>query len=269
MKRALAILTLLLGGASAANSTAPLAWGPYTVTVTPRTDAANSTARAVVRRGNDVVFTATGWNIEAFLEPLRPGGLPELVLTGFSGGAHCCSTYAIFTADTGTPTNLAVIWGGNYGGRFVDLNGDGNREMILGIDSLAYYDYSYAGSPSLLTVLGWDGVRLADRTRAYAYVPAQNAARDLARLNPKTGADDENNRSALSGYFGNMILAGRGPEAEQLLNTRVFPAAPSLRTWFTAHRSDLINATYAQPEGRVRVEQRKTYNLDLQEDEQP
>lgn len=268
MKKCLALaglLTLL----SPAHAEA-LRWGTLTVTVTPRPEGKiEGEARAVVRNGSRIALTVSGWNVAAEVQPLRPGGLPELVLTTFSGGAHCCSVYYAFTQDAGRVENLAIIDGGNYGLRFVDLNRDGTKELLFASDRLAYYDWPYAVSPALLTVLAWDGVRLADRTRAYAYVPAQEAARNLGDLLAGLGKDDDltNLKARLGGYYANMILAGQGTQAEEVLRTRVFPNSPALRDWFRQHRPSLIDATYAPAEGRVRVAESPTYPL--KEPEQP
>ncbi|WP_034383206.1 hypothetical protein [Deinococcus sp. YIM 77859] len=242
-----------------------LRWGKLTVTVTPRpSQNGDAEARATVKNGSRTVLTVKGWNVAAELQPLRPGGQPELVLSTFSGGAHCCSTSYIFTQDTGSVENLAIIEGGNYGVRFTDLNGDGTKELVLASDSLASYDWSFAVSPALLTVLGWDGVRLADRTRAYASLPAQEATRNLRDLLGslgKPGAFPEELRARLGGYYANMILAGQGVQAEEVLRTRVFTKSPALRDWFRQHRTGLINATYAQPEGRLQAVGGTSYPL--------
>ncbi|EYB68194.1 hypothetical protein DEIPH_ctg025orf0027 [Deinococcus phoenicis] len=266
MKRPLLLLPVLLALLPAANAAPqPLKWGNLTVTVTPRpAENFDAEAQATVKNGTRTVLTVKGWNVSAELQPLRPGGLPELVLTGYSGGAHCCSTYYVFTQDTGSVENLAVIEAGNYGLRFTDLNGDGTKELLLASDTLAYYDWSYAVSPALLTVLGWDGVRLADRTRAYAYVPAQEAARNLRELLAglqQSGTAQDILKAQLGGYYANMLLAGQGTQAEQMLRTQVFTKSAPLRDWFRQHRTGLINAAYAQPEGRVQAVDSATYPL--------
>ncbi|WP_216319483.1 hypothetical protein [Deinococcus aestuarii] len=274
MTRARAFLTVvlsLLPLAGAQEGPRTLTWGPMTVTVTPRpagTLDADAQARAVVRNGARTVLTVSGWDVRAELQPLRPGGSPELVLTAFSGGAHCCFTNYVFTQDTGRVENLAIIDGGDFGTLFSDLNRDGTKEVLLYSNTLAYYDWPFAATPALLTVLGWDGVRLADRTRAYAYVPAQEAARLLRELQdglqglPSPEARDLTLlKSRLGGYYTNMILAGQSTRAEAVLTSQVFPNSAPLRDWFREHRTGLINATYGQPEGRVQAVNSTTYPL--------
>ncbi|MFC4639414.1 hypothetical protein [Deinococcus hohokamensis] len=257
---------LLIPGAQAQTPRAQhLTWGALRVQLTPRNEQTGQPATAVVRNGARTVLTVSGWSLAAELQPLRPGGLPELVISEFTGGAHCCQMVYLFTQDGGPVRNLGILDGGNYGVRFQDLNRDGTQEIVLGSDTLAYYDWPYVTSPSLSTVLGWDGVRLADRTRAYAFVPAQEAARNLGALladldRPQGGPEVQ--RAQLSGYYANMILAGRGAEAEAVLAREVFARSAPLRRWFEANRGALINATYAQPEGRLRVDDRSQYSAE-------
>jgi hypothetical protein len=69
----------------------------------------------------------------------------------------------------------------------------------------------------------------------------------------------------LGGYFANMVLAGRGAEAEKVLATQIFPKLPALKTWYVAHRTALVNSTYGQPEGRLQVADSKAYPLPREE----
>ncbi|GAA4004293.1 hypothetical protein GCM10022631_14050 [Deinococcus rubellus] len=123
-------------------------------------------------------------------------------------------------------------------------------------DNLAYYDWSYAESPALKTVMGWDGLRLANRTRFYPYVPAQAAATYLkvaqGLLAPELRSPDSL-KSQLSGYFVNMILAGKGVEAEKIVRDQFLSKSAQLKTWWTVHRNELIGAAYGQPEARMSV----------------
>ena len=263
-RRMLPALAAALLSTSLAQSAPPpvRSWGRYTLQYpAPNISAPDSPpARLLLKQGGRTLLTASDATITTELQPLRPGGLPELVITLYSGGAHCCFTSLIYTQDNGRLENIGVLNQGNYPASFRDLNGDGTKETVFYSDSLAYYDWSFASSPALGGVLGWDGLRLADRTRAYAYVPGQLAAsylkdlRTLLKTTPaSSAAEDEGVRAELGGYYGNMILAGRGLEAEKLLGTQLFPKYGKLQSWFTTHRGELIGATYALPEGRLSI----------------
>ena len=235
----------------------PKAWGRYTLHLGPRTvptDAEPSQTLTVLD-GRKAVQRVTAEMVSAELQPLRPGGLPELVVSAYSGGAHCCTTTLIYTQDSGRLENIGVLDLGNFWADFQDLNGDGTRELIVYSDNLAYYDWSFAATPALKTVLGWDGLRLADRTRFYPYVPAQEAARDLAEaLDMFAPGDFESLKADVAAYFGNMILAGRGSEAEAYVKAQLLPRSAALKSWWPAHRGDLIGFTYGQPEARLSID---------------
>lgn len=259
MTRTLTLLLLASLGLAAAQDDQPqtLTWGAYTVKVAPRPQGNFSAeATATVTQGGKTLLTVRDWNIGASLKQLRPGGLPELLLEAYSGGAHCCTTYYAFTQDAGGLQNLFVLEAGNYGANFSDLNGDGTLELVFSSDAFAYYDYSYAASPDVRYVLGWDGVRLADLTRRYAYVPEQAAARYLRDLTRPLKPDEdwgETRKAALVGFYANRVVAGSGAAAEATLNSQVFPNDPRLRAWFAAHRGEILSTLYSDPGARLSI----------------
>lgn len=253
-----ALLPALACAASAQPAQMPqtLRWGDATVRITPRSEADFSgTATATISRGGQTLVTLKEWSVEASFEPLRPGGSPELVLTSYSGGAHCCTTYYIFTRDEGEVRNLLVLDVGNYRSRFVDLNGDGTDEILHGDDEFAYYDYSYAESPGVRYVLGWDEVRVADLTRRFAWVPQQEAGRDRAELDAQLGPDGElsTRKAMLIGYFANSVVAGRGKEAEADLRANVLPKDPALKAWWSVNRAPVLSTMYNFPGARLSI----------------
>ncbi|THF69414.1 hypothetical protein E7T06_12040 [Deinococcus sp. Arct2-2] len=256
--------------AQAKTPVTPTKWGGLSIQLTraAMTDDSMPAARLTLRNGTRTIFTISDFAVEAKLIPLRPGGMPELVVSTFSGGAHCCSTSYIFTQDTGSVQNIGIINESNYGFSPVDLNKDGTFELVFVLDTLAYFDYSYADSPGLSSVIGWDGIRLADRTRAYAYVPSQEAARELKELRSRMidYPDLESLTPRLSGYYGNMILAGRGAEAEKVI--AALPGVAPLKAWFAANRTGLISALYGEPERRVQAVNSTVYPIPVPEGEE-
>ncbi|WP_424949576.1 hypothetical protein [Deinococcus sp.] len=61
----------------------------------------------------------------------------------------------------------------------------------------------------------------------------------------------ESLKADVSTYFGNMILAGRGTEAEKVITEKLFRRSAALCAWWPLHRSDLMGLTYGQPEARL------------------
>ena len=73
----------------------------------------------------------------------------------YSGGAHCCSKYTVYTwqGDGFATDDTGYLDGG--GGKFEDLNGDGIQEFST-LDNAFFYAFeSYAGSfpPSMILSL--------------------------------------------------------------------------------------------------------------------
>ena len=273
MKRLLTLLLAVIGPHAAAQPlpASTLHWGELSVTVGERAPSQSVPVSAQIRLGNEVLLTLRDWSVTASLEPLRPGGLPELVLAANSGGAHCCTTYYVFTQDADTPQagrgqyprpgalhNLFVLAGGNYGARFVDLNHDGTKEVLLGSDTFAYYDYSFAVSPGVNYVLGWDGARVADLTRRYAWVPKQNARRYQGQLIEALRSGDEQlQKASLVGYFANNVVAGDGAAALENLHDNLFTYTV-LKAWFDAHESAILSALYGDPGARLSITDAKS-----------
>ncbi|MCC7359033.1 MAG: hypothetical protein IT317_06135 [Anaerolineales bacterium] len=100
-------------------------------------------------------------------------GVPELIVTTYTGGAHCCFSVIAFSLGD-TPVKILETRPSNCGGRFQDLNGDGIPEFITCDDVFAYTYCPYAASPLVQVILAYApdvgyqpaGPRFADRYAA-------------------------------------------------------------------------------------------------------
>jgi len=79
------------------------------------------------------------------LDPKTP--MPQVVMTAFTGGAHCCTVTRIATAQT--PDEWRVLdtgWLDGEGYQFIDVDNDGAKELISVDNSFLYAFDSYAAS---------------------------------------------------------------------------------------------------------------------------
>ncbi|WP_261665069.1 hypothetical protein [Deinococcus sp. Marseille-Q6407] len=251
----LSLLPLIAAHALAAptSKTAGTAWGQWTVQTQPRPEE----SRLNLLRRDRTDLTLQEHLIQTEQQPLRPGGLPELAVSLYSGGAHCCTTLVILTQDPGFLKTLGVLDLGNGAVEYRDLNGDGTREMLVWGDSLAYYDWSYAASPGLRTVVGWDSAqgRLTDQTGRYPGIPLSQARayrNELIQLlhTGKTAETQESQHAMLAGWYTNMVLGGQSTQAERQVR-QLTAAYPELQNWFRKHRGDLLAAAKSERSGRL------------------
>ncbi|HUN21534.1 MAG TPA: hypothetical protein PK299_00220 [Anaerolineales bacterium] len=87
-------------------------------------------------------------------QDLTADGYPEVVVEGFTGGAHCCfSTHVFSTAPTNTQEILALGPSQCGSGSFEDLDNDGVFEFLTCEDRFDYLYCPYAASPHPAVVL--------------------------------------------------------------------------------------------------------------------
>jgi hypothetical protein len=91
---------------------------------------------------------------------LEPGsdvngdGIPDLVINGWSGGAHCCFTSWILSLGDDFRI-MAEVTGGDSEPVFRDADGDPAIEVEVVDWAFAYWPGSFAGSPATRVVLDW------------------------------------------------------------------------------------------------------------------
>ncbi|MGZ4268110.1 MAG: hypothetical protein ACXVSX_02745 [Solirubrobacteraceae bacterium] len=142
-------------------------------------------------------------------------GSPEVLLDGFTGGAHCCELTEILRAGPAGDVRTERNWG-DPGYRLRDLDRDGRPEFVTADDAFAYAFAAYAVSPLPPRVLSWRAGTFTDVTRRFPAVVRADLAqlrkdlRVLARHHlPRAGA--------IAAYTADLYLLGRAGEARAYL----------------------------------------------------
>lgn len=145
-----------------------------------------STDVLMVIRDFELVWSQSGYMLAFGAPPgqdIAPGtditgsGVSELLVSEFTGGAHCCTTYHVLALEPFVRV-LATIDTQDSGARFEDLDGRPGLEAITADTTFAYWNTYYAASPKPRVVLAWNGsAYVADPALMAAPAPAADALR--------------------------------------------------------------------------------------------
>jgi FG-GAP repeat len=116
----------------------------------------------VVSEGSRRVVTLRGAGDLITIDPISGGdingdGFPDLVVSRYSGGAHCCFTTTVYSVGRSTRTVLAAGTG-NCEGTFDDLDGDNVAEFSTCDDRWASVYCDFASSPMPPVVFAYNPV---------------------------------------------------------------------------------------------------------------
>lgn len=146
-------------------------------------------------------------------------GIPDLVVEGYSGGAHCCFTYFIFSLGAQFK-KIAELYGYDSQFEFLDLDGDNVLE-IRGRDvTFAYWETSFAESPAPVIILRYDGNTYSLATTLMKQPPPGEVAywkkiRDIK----KAKEWEDGVPPSLWGYMLDLIYSGNGELAWKVIDT--------------------------------------------------
>jgi hypothetical protein len=114
--------------------------------------------RKVLTLGEPGLQTAT--TIEATSgRDITGDSLPEIVVSTWSGGAHCCYSTSIYSVADQVRPVLTIETGHCGPGELRDLDNDGAMEVITCDDRWAYTYCSFADSPFPSVVLAYNRAR--------------------------------------------------------------------------------------------------------------
>lgn len=219
---------------------APMAW----LGAVPDTTAESAVAAA----------SATGgpWPVEATAPSadLTGDGVPDVVLTTYSGGMHCCTTHWLVALAPDGPRPLARVDALDGQADIADLDGDGTAEWTLPDYSFAYWHESFAGSPTPTVVLAWDGQRLTPSPEHMRRTPLPDlpTADDVRADSAWTTS-----RFPPTTYWGtllDLLYAGRGADAARFaedawagdaIGRTVFLRMLSTRLWESPYADAVVD----------------------------
>jgi hypothetical protein len=141
---------------------------------------------------------------------------PEVVVSFFTGGAHCCSATRVVTANSDGSQWTTVDLGEFDGGPLLatDLNHDGRYEFMTRDNAFLYAFACYACSEAPLQLIGIENGKVKDLTRDPVFKPVHAAAlKSMVESVPEQG--DAN--GFLAGYVAEKILLGEGKQAWDLM----------------------------------------------------
>jgi hypothetical protein len=133
---------------------------------------------------------------------------PEVVISFYTGGAHCCSDTSVVTSSPDGSTWTTVDVGEFDGGPLLasDLNGDGRYEFKTRDNAFLYTFACYACSEAPLEVLTVENGAVKNVTTQESFKPAHAAWLKGMIAN----VPDEDVNRFLAGYVGEKILLGEG-----------------------------------------------------------
>lgn len=172
-----------------AQPTERVQWNGYSV----RTGPCQDTCRVrVLSPGGKLVFQTSFESDETFKvifneatgKDINGDGRPDLVLEGYSGGAHCCWTYWIVSLAP-SPRLAGKIFNETTL-RFQDLDGDGRIEIATRDGAFDYFDgLSHAYAPMPAVMLHLESRRLIDVSARFWKEYEQQISEARANLNPE------------------------------------------------------------------------------------
>lgn len=150
----------------------------------------------------------------AEMDPANP--YAEVVLSVYTGGAHCCSATRVLTSSPDGKVWKAIDVGMFDGGPLEarDLDRDGRYEFAMRDNAFLYTFGCYACSTAPLHILRVDKGQIVDVSGNPAF---RNRQVESLRHIIDWVAEDTDRNGFLAGYVGQKILLGEGREAWALM----------------------------------------------------
>lgn len=166
--------------------------------------------------GEDVGFPDPPVNLQ--IAELDPGNsYPEVVVSLYTGGAHCCSDTSVITASADGASWSTVDIGEFDGGPMLaaDIDGDGRYEFATRDNAFLYAFACYACSETPLQVIAVENGSVVNVSSEPRFRPAHVSWLKDMIGNLAENGDDVN--GFLAGYVGEKSLLGEVNQAWELM----------------------------------------------------
>ncbi len=153
------------------------------------------------------------------LKDLDRNATPEVIVSTYTGGAHCCTEYTIhgWQQNKFTTTETGPLDSG--GGQFKDLDGNGTLEFLSVDNAFLYAFESYAGSFPPTRIYQYKAGKLVNATRQYPKV-LRSHAWDMYQAIQQSQKENDSLNGVLAGYVAQKILLGEYQQGWDLMLAR-------------------------------------------------
>lgn len=165
----------------------------------------------------------------ARLDPSAPA--PDVILSSYTGGAHCCEDlqvavpagrgWTVLHVGQFDNTPIDPQERGLFRRQLTDLDGDGAAELLIQDDRFAYQFASFAGSAQPLRVFKLQGTTLEDRTDDPAF--RELVAADMAPYAAACRAGEGETGGVCAAYVADASRLGRFAQAWAVMLARRRP----------------------------------------------
>ncbi len=181
----------------------------------------------------------------------------NLVISYWTGGAHCCFALRIFDIEDGLD-EIAFLETGNYMPTFVDLDGDGIFEIHVMDDFLAYQFSSFAASATADVILKYIGGKYVVAPEFMVKPPTdlnslQNEIADWRALIQESGDIDQLPYPFMTAVT-DLIFSGHRETAERLIDI-TWPASGPSKNEFLQEYEEALTESKFYADFRQSIEQ--------------
>jgi hypothetical protein len=191
-----------------------------------------------------------GYNISnvpiAMGKDITGRGIPNLVVSEWTGGAHCCFHFYVF--EIGSRFRKIAMLDAGHGdvAHFEDIQGDGRLEFVAADWTFAYWHAGFAQSPAPKVILAFrKGVYVLADDLMRKPRPTRNEIEDkIKETQGEESWKEGRPPPALWSYMLDLIYTGNAPVAWQFFESAWLPNVPGKMKFLQDFRSQLTTSPY-------------------------